>query len=56
MAEPDVNAWLTTCRLAPLGNAGEHLDTDAMASLVRMLEHQAPAIENLERILGAHGA
>src|SRR5690606_23145749 len=41
MGEPDVNAWLSTCRLAPLGNAGEHLAADpaAMASLVRMLEH-----------------
>lgn len=55
MGEPDLNAWLTTCRLAPLGNAAEHLaaDPDAMASLVRMLEHQAPAIDNLDRILAA---
>ena len=56
MAEPDLNAWLATCRLTPLGNAGEHLRGPAMASLVRMLEHQDAAISNLERLLADDAA
>lgn len=52
MAEPDVNAWLTRCRLSPLGNAGEHLSAPAtMATLLRALELGGAAVENLERIL-----
>lgn len=52
MAEPDLNEWLTRCRLSPLGNAAEHLsDPEAMESLMRMLQLQAPAIDNLGRIL-----
>jgi NAD(P)-binding Rossmann-like domain len=52
MAEPDVNDWMTRCRLGPLGNAADHLqDPTAMESLVRMLQLQPAAIENLERIL-----
>jgi hypothetical protein len=54
MAQPDVNDWMTRCRLSPLGNAGEHLrEPAAMGSLVRMLELQGRAIENLERLAGA---
>lgn len=57
MAEPDVNDWLTRCRLSPLGNAGAHLAEPAvMASLVRMLELREAAVENLERILVADAA
>jgi hypothetical protein len=53
MAEPDVNAWLTRCRLSPLGNAGEYLSEPAtMATLVRAFESREAAVENLERILG----
>jgi hypothetical protein len=51
MAEPDVNDWLTRCRLGPLGNAGEHLvEPGAMDSLMRMLAAQQAAIDNLERL------
>jgi hypothetical protein len=51
MAEPDVNAWLTRCRLGPLGNAGDHLaEPAAMESLMRMLASQQQAIDNLERL------
>jgi hypothetical protein len=49
-AEPDLNAWLGTCRLTPLGNAGEHLGP-AMDALIRMLQHQEAAIANLEHLL-----
>lgn len=52
MADPDVNGWLSTCRLSALGNAGEHLsDPETMGSLIRMMSTQEAAIENLERIL-----
>lgn len=52
MAEPDVNGWLSTCRLSALGNAGEHLsEPDTMGALIRMMTTQEAAIENLERIL-----
>jgi hypothetical protein len=51
MAEPDLNAWLGTCRLSPLGNAGEYLAGPAMDALVRMLQHQGAAIENLQRLV-----
>ena len=51
MAEPDVNDWLTRCRLGPLGNAGEHLtESAAMDSLMRTLASQQGAIDNLERL------
>jgi hypothetical protein len=51
MAEPDVNDWLTRCRLGPLGNAGEHLaEPSAMDSLMRMLAAQQAAVDNLERL------
>lgn len=54
MAEPDINDWLSRCRLSPLGNAGEYLsEPDAMASLMRMLSTQEAAVQNLERILAA---
>ena len=53
MAEPDINDWLSRCRLGPLGNAGDHLrEPAAMASLMRMLAAQPAAIDNLERLLG----
>ena len=52
MAQPDVNQWLTTCRLSALGNAEEHLrDPAAFGSLMRSLELQPAAIDNLERLL-----
>ena len=52
MAEPDLNEWLSRCRLSPLGNAGEYLsDPAAMESLMRMLQLQEAAIDNLERVL-----
>ena len=49
--EPDLNEWLATCRLYPLGNAGEYLGEPAMNALMRVLEHRDAAIENLERLL-----
>ena len=49
-AEPDLNAWLGTCRLTPLGNAGDHLGP-AMDALIRMLQHQEAAIANLENLV-----
>jgi hypothetical protein len=56
MAEPDLNEWLTHCRLSPLGNAAEHLsEPAAMEPLMRMLQLQDAAIDNLERLL-AQGA
>ena len=51
-AEPDRRAWLATCRLNPLGNAGNHLAGPAMDALMRMLQHQDAAIDNLQRLLG----
>lgn len=52
MDEPDVNEWLSQCRLSPLGNAGDYLsDPAAMESLMRMLQLQEAAIDNLERVL-----
>jgi hypothetical protein len=52
MAEPDVNDWLTRCRLSPLGNAADHLkEPGAMESLVRMWQLRDAAVENLERLL-----
>ncbi len=52
MAEPDLNEWLSHCRLSPLGNAGEYLsDPAAMEPLMRMLQLQDAAIDNLERLL-----
>ena len=52
MAEPDVADWMKTCRLTPLGNAGDHLsDPEVMGSLMRMVLAQDAAIENLGRIL-----
>jgi len=52
MAEPDLNEWLSRCRLSPLGNAGEHLTAPvAMKSFLRMLELREAAVDNLERIL-----
>jgi hypothetical protein len=52
MAEPDLNEWLSRCRLSPLGNAGEYLsDPAAMESLMRMLQLQEAAVDNLERLL-----
>jgi len=52
MAEPDVNDWLTRCRLSPLGNAADHLrEPAAMEPLLRMLQLRDAAIENLERLL-----
>jgi hypothetical protein len=56
MAEPDLNEWLGTCRLSPLGNAGEHLRGPAMDALIRMLQHQNAAIENLQRLLDEDSA
>ena len=57
MAEPDVNAWLSRCRLSPLGNAGEYLsDPAAMEPLMRMLGLQEAAITNLDRILAEDDA
>ena len=56
MAEPDLNEWLGTCRLSPLGNAGEHLGGPAMDALMRMLQHQNAAIENLQRLLAEDSA
>ena len=51
MAEPDLNEWLGTCRLSPLGNAREHLAGPAMDALMRMLQRQEAAIENLQRLV-----
>jgi hypothetical protein len=56
MAEPDFNERLGTCRLSPLGNAGEHLGGPAMDALMRMLQHQDAAIENLHRLLAEDSA
>jgi hypothetical protein len=56
MAEPDLNEWLGTCRLSPLGNAREHLRGPAMDALIRMLQHQDAAIENLQRLLAEDSA
>ena len=56
MAEPDLNEWLGTCRLSPLGNAREHLEGPAIDALMRMLQHQDAAIENLERLLAEDSA
>ncbi|MGH9212834.1 MAG: hypothetical protein ACRD2C_19505 [Acidimicrobiales bacterium] len=49
-AEPDLSDWLSTCRLATLGNAGEHLGP-TMDALMRMLQHQDAAISSLEHLL-----
>jgi hypothetical protein len=52
MADPDVNGWMSTCRLAALGNAGEYLsEPETTSALIRMMSTQEAAIENLERIL-----
>ena len=56
MAEPDINDWLSRCRLGPLGNAGEHLqEPAAVESLMRMLASQSAAIDNLELLLAEAG-
>lgn len=55
-AEPDVDEWMRTCRLTPLGNAGQHLGGPAMDALMRMLQHQDAAIANLERLLAEDAA
>jgi hypothetical protein len=53
MAEPDLAAWLSTCRLSAFGNAGEHLADPATREVVgRMVAAQGPAVENLQRLLG----
>jgi hypothetical protein len=50
-SEPDLGQWLSTCRLSPFGNAAEHLAGPAMDAVMRMLQHRAAAIENLDRLL-----
>jgi hypothetical protein len=52
-SEPDLGQWLSTCRLSPFGNAAEHLAGPAMDAVMRMLQHRAAAIENLDRLLAA---
>ena len=57
MADPDVNRWMSTCRLAALGNAGAYLsEPETMSALMRMMSTQEAAIENLERILAEDSA
>lgn len=52
MAEPDLAAWLSTCRLSAFGNAGPYLDDPGtQAALGRMIGAQEGAIENLQRLL-----
>lgn len=52
MSEPDVNDWLTRCRLSPLGNAAHHLrEPAAMEPLIRSLQLREAAVENLECLL-----
>jgi len=52
MTEPDLNEWLSTCRLSPLGNAGEHLgEASTFASLMHMLDIRDATIENLDRLV-----
>jgi hypothetical protein len=54
MAEPDVNDWLVSCRLSPLGNAGEHLaEPSTMESLMRVFQLREAAVENLDRLVAA---
>jgi hypothetical protein len=52
MGESDLAAWLSTCRLTALGNAGPHLGDPGTRELVgRMVGAQGPAVENLQRLL-----
>lgn len=52
MAEPDLAEWLSTCRLTAFGNAGPHLGSPATkAAFGRMISAQAPAVENLQRLV-----
>ena len=52
MAEPDLADWLSTCRLSAFGNAGPYLgDPATTEALGRMIGAQAPAVENLQRLL-----
>jgi hypothetical protein len=56
MAEPDLAAWLSTCRLSAFGNAGPFLDDPSTAAAVgRMIGAQGAAVENLQRLLGVSG-
>lgn len=51
-AEPDLREWMSTTRLSPFRGAAEHMTDEARASATRMIVSTAPAIENLERIVG----
>jgi hypothetical protein len=52
MAEPDIAAWLSTCRLSAFGNAGPYLeDPAAQQAFGRMVVAQGAAVENLTRLL-----
>jgi hypothetical protein len=52
LAEPDLADWLSTCRLSPFANAGPYLgDPATTEAFGRMVGAQAPAVENLQRLL-----
>jgi hypothetical protein len=50
-AEPDLRGWLSTTRLSPFRQAAEHMTAEVRASVIRMMQNTAPAIENLQRIV-----
>ena len=51
LQEPDLAAWLGTCRLNMTRGMTDHLDDPVMqAALTRWLEHLEPALANAERL------
>ena len=56
MAEPDLRDWQGTTRLSPFRGSAPYLTDEVRASLIRMVASVAPAIENLERIVGEAAA
>lgn len=52
-AEPDVDAWVKSCRLNLAAGIGAHVEDPGMKpALDRLLGNMAPAVENLGRLSG----
>jgi hypothetical protein len=51
LEEPDLAAWLGTCRLNTTRGMNDHMDDSRMqAALRRWIEHVEPALVNAERL------
>ncbi len=55
-AEPDLNEWVSSTRLSPFRDLGEHVNEAVGQALTRIVANTGPAIENLERITTGSGA